>query len=250
MARVIVITNRKGGAGKTTTAVNLAAEFAARGLRVVLVDLDSQGHSALGFGIKVGKGEPTVHGLFSGANTLRQALRETRQPNLSLIPADPLFEHGNAAAGLLRQAFAEEGFFAEDLTLIIDTPPSLDALLLNALTAADRVLTPFIPHPLAGEGVRQLARTLFRVASGGANPQLRVLGFLPVMLDARIGQHRAVTGSVARQFGASRMLPGVRTDIKLAEAFAAGLPVRDYAPRSRGAEDYRVVADAVLARWG
>ncbi|MRD74030.1 ParA family protein [Rhodocyclus tenuis] len=249
MARILAISNRKGGAGKTTTAVNVAAEIAARGERVVLIDLDSQGHCALGFGIKVERDAPSAHGLFTGANTLRQALRPTRWPQLSLIPADSRFEHGGADTGLLQRALGAEGFLDEALTLILDTPPSLDALLLNALTAADRVLTPFVPHPLAGEGVRALARILFRVAADRSNAGLRVLGFLPVMLDTRIGQHRSVSDSIAQQFGASRMLPGIRSDIKLAEAFAAGQPIRDYAPHSRGADDYRAATDAILERW-
>lgn len=252
MARVLVITNRKGGTGKTSSSVNLAAEFAARGQRVLLVDLDTQGHCAIGLGIKVGKGEPTVHDLFARAQALLPALRQSAWENLHLLPADQLFEHGSGSRDelVLRRALADEGLQSRYDLIILDTPPSLDILLLNALHAADRVLVPFLPHFLAGEGVRQLARVLFRVASGTANPGLRLLGFLPVMCDARIGLHRQVTGGVSQQFGASRLLGGIRNDIRLAESFAAGKPVRYYAPRSRAAEDYAAVADAVSARWG
>ena len=251
MARVLVITNRKGGTGKTSTAVNLAAELAARGERVLLIDLDTQGHCAIGLGIAVKKGEPTVHGLFASGQTLRSALRESRWENLHLLPADPLFEHGSGSRDefLLRRALADEGLHDNYDKILLDTPPSFDILLLNALHAADRVLVPFLPHFLAGEGVRQLARVLFRVASSRSNQGLRVLGFLPVMCDSRIGQHRQVMSSVAHQFGASRMLAGIRSDIRVAESFAAGQPVRYYAPKSRATSDYHAVAEAVLERW-
>lgn len=251
MARVLVVTNRKGGTGKTTTSVNLAAELAARGERVLLVDLDTQGHCAIGLGVQIAKGDPTVHGLFSAGQLLTPALRETNWENLFLLPADPLFEHGSGSRdeSLLRGALFDEGLQERFDTIVLDTPPSLDMLLLNALHAADRVLVPFLPHYLAGEGVKQLARVLFRVASNRNNQGLRVLGFMPIMCDVRIGQHRQVMGSVAHQFGASRMLTGIRNDIRVAESFAAGKPVRYYAPKSRAAEDYHAVTESILARW-
>jgi chromosome partitioning protein len=251
MARVLVITNRKGGSGKTTTSVNLAAEMAARGERVLLVDLDTQGHCAVGLGVSVKKGEPTVHDLFATGAPLLPALRESQWENLHLLPADPLFEHGSGSRDefLLRRALADEGVHARYDRIILDTPPSLDILLLNALHAADRVLVPFLPHFLAGEGVRQLARVLFRVASSRSDKGLRVLGFLPIMCDSRIGQHRQVMNSVAHQFGATRMLSGIRNDIRVAESFAAGKPVRYYAAKSRAAEDYLAVTASLLERW-
>ena len=251
MARVLVVTNRKGGTGKTTTSVNLAAELAARGERVLLIDLDTQGHCAIGLGISVRKGDPTVHHLFASGHPLKPALRESHWDNLHLLPADPLFEHGSGIRDefLLRRALADEGLLELYDTILLDTPPSLDVLLLNALHAADRVLVPFLPHFLAGEGVRQLARVLFRVASTRTEKSLRVLGFLPVMCDTRIGQHRQVMGNVAHQFGASRMLTGIRNDIRVAESFLAGKPVRYYAPKSRAAEDFRAVAEDLVERW-
>ncbi len=251
MARVLIVTNRKGGTGKTTTAVNIAAELAASGDRVLLVDLDTQGHCAIGLGIQVSKGDPTFHDLFASGQPLLPALRESRWENLHLIPADPLFEHGSGSRDeyLLRRALADEGLHDRYDTIVLDTPPSLDILLLNALHAADRVLVPFLPHHLAGEGVRQLARVLFRVASSRADKNLRVMGFLPIMCDPRIGQHRTVMSSVAHQFGSSRMLGGIRNDIRVAESFAVGQPVRYYAPKSRAAEDYYAVAQAIRERW-
>jgi chromosome partitioning protein len=166
MAHIIVVTNRKGGTGKTSTAVNLAAELAARGKRILLIDLDTQSHCALGVGIKLNKTTATVHGFFAGNNCLAQAIQQTSWNNLHIIPADTLFEHGSGSNDelLLRTALVDEKIAEHYDIIIMDTPPSLDILLLNALYSADRVVVPFLPHFLAGEGVRQLARVLFRVA--------------------------------------------------------------------------------------
>ncbi len=251
MARTLVISNRKGGSGKSATSVNVAAELAAKGQRVLLIDLDTQGHCALGLGVKVLRDSPTVHGFLAGKHLLRQAVLFTAWPHLHLVPADPLFEHGSVGESelLLQDALTSEGIHDDFDTIILDTPPSLDGLMLNALCAADRVLVPFVPHFLSGEGVRQLARVLFRLASRGQNERLKVLGFLPVMVDMRIGQHRDVSAGLSHQFGAARLLPGIRTDIRVAEAFAVGQPVRDHAPKSRAAADYAAATLAIERLW-
>jgi chromosome partitioning protein len=251
MTKTLVISNRKGGSGKTSTSVNLAAEMAGSGQRVLLIDLDTQGHCAVGLGVKVGRDAPTVHSFLAGRNRLRDALVPRVWPNLHLVPADCLADHGLGADKelLLREALASEQLNDDYDTIILDTPPSLDSLLFNALCAADRVLVPFVPHFLSGEGVRQLARVLFRVSSRGLNEGLRILGFLPVMVDLRIGLHRDIKSGLAQQFGAARLLPGIRTDIRVAEAFAAGCPVRIHAPNSRAAADFSQVAQEIDRLW-
>jgi chromosome partitioning protein len=236
----IVVTNRKGGTGKTTVSVNLAAEFAALGLRVLLVDLDSQGHCAVGLGIKVSRNTPAVHAIFRSAeNRLTDAVQASAFENLSLAPADTLFEHGEGLRDetLLKRALAEESICTNFDVVILDTPPSLDILLINALTAANWVVVPFVPHPLSSEGVKQLMRALFKVISS-SNQQLKLAGFLPMMGNDNIRIHRTVTKDVANQFGASRILPVVRNDIRLSESFAQGKPIRYYAPKSRAAQDF------------
>lgn len=241
---VLVITNRKGGAGKTTVSVNLAVEFAMAGKRVLLIDLDSQGHCAVGLGIKIGIGQVTVHDIFTSPNfRLVDAIRETSINNLSLLPANPAFQHDNSGKEEQRLAttLTDDAITSQFDLIIIDTPPTLDNLLLNALSAAHWVLVPYVPHPLSFEGVRQLVRVLFKVISK-RNPQLKILGFLPIMTASNIRQHRQVTEQVTKQFGALRVLTGIRTDIKLAEAFGAGKPIRFYAPKSRGAEDFAELA--------
>jgi chromosome partitioning protein len=248
--RVIAICNHKGGAGKTTAAVNLATELAALGKRVLLVDLDSQGHCAVGLGLKVGPGTATVHGLFAiDGDTigLMDAVQATRVERLWLAPADQLFEHGSGTRNPLRLARAldDVALTAHFDLVILDTPPSLDILLLNALSAAHWVLVPYVPHPLSFEGIKQLMRVLFKVMSEH-NPGLKILGFLPMTAAEHIRQHRSISADVSRQFGAHRVLGGIRNDIKLAEAFAVGKPIRSYAPASRGAQDFAVLAASLL----
>jgi chromosome partitioning protein len=247
MPVTIVVSNRKGGAGKTTVSVNLAAELAALGLRVLLVDLDSQGHCAIGFGIKVRRGEASVHDIFRHAEArLASAVQATAFDNISLAPADPLFDHGEGLRdeGRLKRALCEPEIVANFDVVVLDTPPSLDILLLNALTAANWVLVPFVPHPLSSEGVNQLMRVLFKMMSS-KNQQLKLAGFLPMMGSDHIRIHRTVCGEVEHQFGAARMLAGIRNDIRLSESFATGKPIRYYAPRSRAAEDFAQLGGAI-----
>jgi chromosome partitioning protein len=247
---VVAIANRKGGTGKTTLAVNLAAEFAARGQRVLLIDLDSQGHCAVGLGVKVGAGGTAVHRLFVDAqSTLADAVRPTAVEGLWLAPADPLFDHGRGERNDLRlcAALGDERLAGRFDLVLIDTAPSLDALLMNALLAARHVLVPYVPHPLSFEGVRQLVRALFPIMTR-QNRALKILGFVPTLAAEYIRQHRAVTGSVSHEFGATKLLPPIRSDIRLAEAMAAGQPIRAYAPKSRGAEDFAALAGELAGR--
>lgn len=237
---IIVVSNRKGGTGKTTVSVNVAAELAALGRRVLLVDLDSQGHCAVGVGIKVTKDTRTVHDIFRRSDArLSSAVMQTEFKNLSLVPADPLFEHGEGLRneGLLKLALSEEDIVSKFDVVILDTPPTHDILLLNALVSANWVVVPYMPHPLASEGARQLMRVLFKIISG-QNQQLKLAGFLPIMASDNIRIHRTTNADVAHQFGASRMLPVIRNDIRLAESFGAGMPIRYFAPKSRGAKDF------------
>jgi chromosome partitioning protein len=246
----IVVSNRKGGTGKSTVAVNVAAELAARGRRVLLIDLDSQGHCAVGLGVKVSAEAPSVHRLFTDPTArLADAIIETAVANLWLAPADPRFDHGTGSRNdqRLREAIAAEGLAERFDCIVIDTPPSLDALLMNALLAATRVLVPYVPHHLSFEGTRQLIRALFPVMTRH-NRALKILGFVPMMAAEQVRQHRTVNGSVSHEFGATKLLPPIRSDIRLAEAMAAGQPIRAYAPKSRGAEDFAALAAEIVAR--
>lgn len=241
---IIAISNRKGGTGKTTVSVNLAAEFAALGRRVLLLDLDTQGHCAVGLGLKAQADEFNVHSLFvDPLATLSAAIRPTAMENLWLALADPRFDHGGGVRDDQRlcQAIRNEALGERFDVIVIDTPPSLDALLINGLMAANRVLVPYVPHYLSYEGVRQLVRVLFKIMTHD-NRSLKILGFLPTMAAEHIRQHRTVSSEMSHQFGAHRVLPNIRNDIRLAEAFSTGQPIRYYAPKSRGAADFDQLA--------
>uniref|UniRef100_A0A7C4RGK8 ParA family protein n=1 Tax=Desulfatirhabdium butyrativorans TaxID=340467 RepID=A0A7C4RGK8_9BACT len=248
--KVIAVCSRKGGTGKTTVVVNVAAELAACGWRVLLVDLDSQGHCAVGLGVATDAGQKTSHRLFVDVDAqIGDAIVETDIGNLWLAPADPRFDHGAGERNdlRLREAISREALDQRFDCIIIDTPPSLDTLLMNALLAAQHVVVPYVPHPLSFEGVRQLIRALFPVMTRH-NRHLKILGFVPMMAAEHIRQHRAVSGQMSRDFGSSRLLPSIRNDIRLAEAFASGQPIRIYAPKSRGAEDFAKLAQEIAQR--
>lgn len=242
----LAVTNRKGGSGKTTTAVNLAAELAARGQRVLLVDADSQGHCALGLGVSVPAHKGSVHDLFRESQvTGAELVVPSRQPGLDLIPADTRFDgqlpyqDKNLLAQALRPLQKEYD------VVIIDTPPSADCLLINALNAATGVLIPLVPQVLGSAGVRQLSQLFYQVASQG-RPDLKLMGLVPIMCDRQVPSHARVLTELSLTFGNQRILRGIRTDIRLAEAFGAGQPIREYAPRSRGAMDYFMLAETLL----
>ena len=243
----IVVSNRKGGAGKTTVAVNLAAGCAFTGMRVLLIDLDTQGHCAVGLGIPVHRQTPTVHSIFVNPEaTLRASIVPTLVENLWISPADLFYNHGLGEDTRSLQRALNSEKIEEDFDLvIIDTPPSLDTLLLNGIMAAGYVLVPFVPHHLSFEGARQLIRALFPLIVK-EHRNLKILGFIPMQSSDRLKLHIRVKGQMSREFGDMRILPPIHTNIRLAEAFSVGKPVQLYAPNSRGSVDFKTLTDNVL----
>ena len=241
---IIAVSNRKGGSAKSTTVVNLAAEWAVRGWRVLVIDLDTQGHAAFGLGVDPAESVPTVHDLFRDPEfDILAAVLATSWPNLWCVSADQLYDGfaSQCEASLLAHQLHRPEMDVFDI-ILLDTPPSLDLILTNAMTAADGVLIPLLPHALSAEGIKQFSR-LFCRAVTTENPDLKLIGLIPVMANERIGHHRAVIADIAQQFGNERMLHPIRSDIQLAAAFAARRPIRYFAPRSRGALDYYLLAD-------
>ena len=253
MAVRIAICNRKGGTGKSTVSVNLAAGLAEQGFRVLILDLDSQSHCAAGLGIT--PTAPFLHDIFRHAQatikqaTIEQAIRLTDYPGLWIAPADPSFEHSQAGNNslVLNQCLNDASLDEKYDVILMDTPPSQDQLLMNALMAAHWVIVPFVPQFLSYQGIKQLVRLLHNVKNSD-NPRLQLAGFLPTMASSTMRHHRQIMEEVSRHFGRERILPAIRTDIRLADAFATGQPVIGFAPRSRAAEDFSQLSRCISER--
>ncbi|AWN47328.1 ParA family protein [Methylobacterium terrae] len=249
-ARVLSIANCKGGTGKTTSAVNLAAELGARGYRVLVVDLDPQGHAGLGLGVSARLGSANAHTpLLRAGIDLSGAAQATGEDNVAVVPADRGFD-GQLGNGDIRCIAAALGALCRihDLVLI-DVPPAAAALTVCALMASDGVVVPTTLDPLGLEGVRQFARSYhdtmlrFRAAPLG-------LAIAPMRIDLRTNVERETLGQLRTAFGPGQMVRGVRTDVAVSEAFARRQPVRRYRPRARAAEDFSALADDLVQRFG
>jgi chromosome partitioning protein len=248
-ARVIAIANRKGGVGKTTTAVNVAAELAIRGRRTLLIDMDPQGHAGLGVGVVRAKAEPAVHHLFRPQSVdLRTVVRPSCIAGVDVLPAEADFQVHEAVNDPLRliRGLATLGRPYDEI--VIDTSPTIDITTLAALAAADHVLIPTQLQYLAYDGVLRFSSILLKVATM-LNPRFRGLAVVPVQIDVRTNIQRVVLAKLLMNFGPKRIFRGIRTDIALAEAFGARTPVRHYRPNTRGAADYALLTDDILTFW-
>jgi chromosome partitioning protein len=244
---IIAIANRKGGTGKTTTTVNLAAIWAHKGHNTLVIDMDTQGHCAIGLGIEsVPKNTPKIHDIFLKDNVdLSQSIIKSTIDNISLLPANINYEGGGKmSATILREAIEKYELHKKYDRIVIDTPPTLDVVLINAMSLAHGVIVPFVPHHLAAVGVNQFTKLFFQVARR-FNRKLKLFGIVPVMADRHLRLHRSVLAKMEKQFGAQRMLSPIRNNIKLAEAFAENLPIIKYAPKSQGAQDYIRLAEGI-----
>lgn len=242
--KTIVVSNRKGGSAKTTTAVNLACELAKRG-SVLLIDFDTQGHASLGVGSAPSE-SVGAHSIFLG-QTLSETFIDTVHEQLTLSPALEFFdvyEYGDLR-GVLKNRFRREmiGDFFD--YVIIDTPPTFDALLKNSLEVADAVVIPFVPHHLGVVAVGQMVRAIYQNASLN-NQKTPEVGILPVMHNPHINEHREALAKVKTQFGEEKMFSPIGVDIKLAKQFEAASPVVLDDKRSRGVQDYRRFVDELI----
>jgi chromosome partitioning protein len=250
MGKTVAITNQKGGVGKTTTAVNLAACLAELGKNVLLIDLDPQGNTTSGLGARAGA--TTVYETLAGGTPLSAVIIKTVVPSLSLVPADIRL---TGAELELRDVEAREFRLKQALQTVesnydfifIDCPPSLGLLTLNALTAAQRVLIPIQCEYYALEGVRSLMKTVERV-NHSFNPGLDVEGVLLTMLDGRTNLGLQVVDSVKKHFRGKVYATAIPRNVRLGEAPSHGLPIHLYDPRSLGAESYRQLAKEFLER--
>lgn len=243
MAKVMVIANRKGGTAKTTTAVNLAYGLSQKGFRVLVCDLDNQGHVAIGFGCVNGDEPfeqpewlatvPALKGLYRYNEYIDIAVASNeQQQEVFTLP-------------FLTTVFGRVRTLNQYDLILVDTPPTLGPVLLSALAAADQILIPSEPTPLASDGVQKLLNACVRAIK---KQQFRAtkISVLPVMVDKQLLLHRATLDSWNQRFGATRLLPPIRRNIKVAEAFAACCPVSVYAPACSGAKDYQLLCDNFL----
>ncbi len=250
MGRIIAVANQKGGVGKTTTAINLAAGLAMAGKKVLLIDSDPQGNATSGLGIaKSGKRE-SLYNAMTSDRPIKDLVLPTDIETLWLIPSDKNLagieiEYADASnrAGVLKgllEPIREYFHF-----IIIDCPPSLGILTVNGLTAADSLLVPIQCEYFALEGVAELFETLARMKRE-LNPGLKIEGLLLTMYDERTNLSSAVAKDLRDFYGPKVMNTVIPRNVRLAEAPSYGQPILLYDPKSRGAESYFNLAKEIM----
>lgn len=247
---ILVVANRKGGTGKTTTVVNLAAEWGRAGYKTLIIDLDTQGHAGIGLGYDSPHIDG-VHQIFSKNDyALEDKVQTTKLQNVSVLLAGSQFVlgEGKVASDTLKNHLMQAGILKAFDKVLIDTPPTLDQVLLNALVAADGVLVPFIPHYLSLVGIKQFIKVFYHISTR-INPSLEQFSLLPVMTNRQYKLHQQIMKEIEIQFGKNNVLRGVRTNIKLAEAFMQGCSIGEYAPRSTGAMDYFLLSEELANKY-
>jgi chromosome partitioning protein len=250
MAKVFAITNQKGGVGKTTTAINLAASLSMADMRVLVIDIDAQANCSSGLGISRGTVNKSIYNALVDFEPLTALLCDTELDNLKLVPSD---QHLSGAVVEMLE-LPEREFLLKRLLepvlesfdfILIDTPPSLNILTLNALVAADAVLVPMQCEYFALEGLSDLFDTLNRVR-GTFNPTLEVRGILLTMFDERTNLSSQVREELRSHFSDKIFETVIPRNIKLAEAPSFGKPALLYDIRSKGSESYIRLAREIL----
>jgi chromosome partitioning protein len=244
--KTIIITNRKGGVGKTTTTVNLSAWLGILNKTVLIIDLDTQSHIQYGLGYTK-KFKTGIHQAMEKKLDLNEIIYETEFKNVFLLPADINYHINNLKqddrllARVIRKSKIDKIF---DIC-IIDTPPTSDILLSNALSISDYALIPVKTEYLGLIGVNQFLKIFYTTVSR-INPKLELLGILPTMYNKSLKEHHQMIEFLEKKVGKNRVLNPIRNDIKLSLSFLEGKPIAYYDRRFRGSKDYETLAKQVL----
>ncbi len=255
MGRVIAIANQKGGVGKTTTSINLSAALAERGKKVLVIDTDPQGNTTSGFGLDKNELENSIYELMIGECSIEDAIQKNVVENLDGVDIIPSNVNLAAVEIELIDADQKEFILREAISkvkdnydfIIIDCPPSLSMLTVNAMTTANTVLVPIQCEYYALEGLSQLVHTV-NLVRDRLNPELEMEGVVFTMFDSRTNLSLQVVENVKEHIQENVYKTIIPRNIRLAEAPSYGLPINIYEPKSAGAEAYRLLADEVIER--
>lgn len=252
MNRIIAVANQKGGVGKTTTAINLSACLAEKGKKVLIIDIDPQGNTTSGLGIDKDEVENTIYEVIVSDTNIKEAIIQTEFENLEIIPSNI-----NLSGAEIDLIGIEEREFVlkknvdtikDDYDFIImDCPPSLSMLTVNAMTTADTVLVPIQCEYYALEGLSQLIHTV-NLVKERLNPKLEIEGVVFTMFDSRTNLSLQVVENVKDNLNQVIYKTIIPRNVRLAEAPSHGLPINVYDSKSSGAESYRLLADEVINR--
>ncbi len=252
MKRTIAITNQKGGVGKTTTSINLAASLTDAGKKVLVVDVDPQGNTTSGFGVNKDEIENTIYELLLGECEIQDCICRSVYKNLDLIPSNVNLSGAeielismDKREYLLKNAIQK--IRDQYDFILMDCPPSLNMLTVNALTAADTVLVPIQCEYYALEGLTQLIQTI-ELVQKGLNPDLKIEGVVFTMYDARTNLSLEVVENVKDNLNQKIYRTIIPRNIRLAEAPSHGMPVTEYDPKSAGALAYKKLAKEIIRR--